>query len=202
MKEKFPKVFALLGVEEMECNEEGSFFNTGLLQALESKIDEMQSANAEAKAMADQLTADMEQLKADHAAALEEKENQISALEQEKADLNTQLEQLQNDSEGQKAQIEQLQADVDGAKASLETANATIAERDQALTERDQQIQDLNAEIDELKNDGGAEPQAGASPANNGAGVDEPKVEVGRYAYDNNLSYEENMRRKREFEKK
>ena len=202
MKEKFPKVFALLGVEEMECNEEGSFFNTGLLQALESKIDEMQSANAEAKAMAEQLTADMEQLKADHATALEEKENQISALEQEKADLNTQLEQLQNDFEGQKAQIEQLQADVDGAKASLETANATIAERDQALTERDQQIQDLNAEIDELKNDGGAEPQAGASPQNNGAGVDEPKVEVGRYAYDNNLSYEENMRRKREFEKK
>ena len=141
-------------------------------------------------------------LKADHAAALEEKENQISALEQEKADLTEKIINQEQDITAKEETIGNLQADLDGAKASLETANATIAERDQALTERDQQIQDLNAEIDELKNDGGAEPQAGASPANNGAGVDEPKVEVGRYAYDNNLSYEENMRRKREFEKK
>ena len=202
MKEKFPKVFALLGVEEMECNEEGSFFNAGLLQTLEGKIAEMQSANAEAKALAEQLTAEKQTMADEHAAALEEKQNQIAALEQEKADLNTQVETLQNDNEGLKAQVEQLQADVDGARASLTTAEQTIVERDATIAERDQQIKDLNAQIEELSQDPGAEPQAGASPKNNGESADQPQVAVGRYAYDNSLSYEENMRRKREFENK
>lgn len=202
MKEKFPKIFALLGVEEMECNEEGSFLNTGLLQTLEEQIAALQSANAEAKALAEQLTAEKQTMADEHAAALEEKQNQIAALEQEKADLNTQVETLQTDIEGLKAQVEQLQTDLNGARASLTTAEQTIVERDATIAERDQQIRDLNAQIEELSQDPGAEPQAGASPKNNGESADQPQVAVGRYAYDNSLSYEENMRRKREFENK
>lgn len=40
-----------------------------------------------------------------------------------------------------------------------------------------------------------------ASPANNGEGVEVPQVAIGtQYTYDNSLSYEENMKRKKEWE--
>ena len=212
MKEKFPQIFALLGVEAMECKEDGTFFNISLLETLESKIGEMQQANADAKALAEQLTnekneltAQVETLKTEHAqaietlkaehqtkvdelnATIEDKQNAIATLEQEKAD-------LQNDSEGKGSQIETLTADLNGAKESLTTAENTIAERDQ-------QISDLNAQIAELQNNPGAEPAAGAAPADNGQGAQAATVGVGRYVYDNSKSYDENMRLKTEFEK-
>ena len=205
MKEKFPKVFALLGVEEMECNEEGTFFNASLLETMEAKIGEMQQKNAEAKALADQLTAEKEDLtkqvadlnaqmetaKADHekaietlntehASAIEEKDNQISALEQEKTDLQT-------DVNAKAEQIENL-------NTQLETANNTLAERDQQIT-------DLNAQVEELTKSSGAEPQAGAAPQNNGDGVQQQEIGVNQYVFDKNLPYEENLRLQEEFEK-
>lgn len=203
MKEKFPKVFALLGVEEMECSEEGSFFNTGLLQTLEAKISEMQSANAEAKALVEQLTAEktamaeehtkaIETLKAEHAAALEEKQNAIAALEQEKADNDEKIVNLQNDNEGQKTQIENLNKELDGAKASLETAQ-------KSLEEKDQQISDLNAKVEDLTQEPGNEPAGAASPKNNGEGLQEQEVVVNQYVFDPALPYEENLRREAEF---
>lgn len=191
MKEKFPAIFALLGTEEVACNEEGSFLNADLLATLNGKIQAMQEENAQAKELAEQLTAknsEIEQLKTDHeaainqlntehATALEEKGNQISALEQEKAD-------LQSDMEGKASQIETLTADLNGAKESLTTAQNTIAERDQ-------QISDLNATIDEMKQDAGA--PGAASPANNGEGAEQAKVVVGCYVYNNDLTYEQNL---------
>lgn len=230
MKEKFPQIFALLAVEEMECKEDGTFFNTTLLESLEAKIGEMQQQNADAKALADQLTADkaaleqqltekdgemeqmkadhaaavenlnaehekaMEALKADHAGAIEEKQNAIAALEQEKADLTADQSAKAEQIETLNGQLTEKQTELDGAKASLETAQQTIAERDQ-------QVADLTAQVEELTKEPGKEPQAGAAPQNNGGGADAPKVAVGQYVYDNSLSYEENMRRKAEFEK-
>lgn len=85
-----------------------------------------------------------------------------------------------------------MQTELNGAKESLTTAQNTIAERDQ-------QISDLNATIDEMKQDAGA--PGAASPANNGEGAEAPQVAIGtQYTYDNSLSYEENMKRKKEWE--
>ena len=70
-----------------------------------------------------------------------------------------------------------------------------------ALAERDQQISDLNAQIAELQNNPGQEPQAGAAPANNGGGAEAAGVAIStQYVMDPNMSYEENMKAKKEWE--
>ncbi len=210
MKEQFPAVFALLGVEEMQVSEEGTFFNKDLLATLNANIEAMQKEKTDALALVETLTAEkneltakveeltaqaetketehakaIEDLNAAHATAIEEKDNQISALEQEKAD-------LQGEVNAKTENIEAMQTELNGAKESLTTAQNTIAERDQ-------QISDLNATIDEMKQDAGA--PGAASPANNGEGAEAPQVAIGtQYTYDNSLSYEENMKRKKEWE--
>lgn len=216
MKEKFPQVFALLGVEEMECNEEGSFLNASLLETLNGKIEAMQQESAQAKELAESLTKQVDELKAaheqaisdlnaehqqaiealntEHTAAIEERDNQISALEQEKADLQGDVNVKAEQIETLNGQLTEKQTALDGAQAALETAQQTLAERDQQIT-------DLNAQIEELSNDAGHEPAAGASPQNNGEGAEQATVAVtSAYVYDNSLSYEENMKRKKEFE--
>ena len=211
MKENYPAVFALLGVEEMQLSEEGTFFNKDLLATLNSAIEAKNKETADAKALTEQLTSEkneltaqietlnadhqkaIDELKAEHATAIEEKDNQISALEQEKADLaaaattkDEEIATLKADAEGKASQIEQLQADVDGARASLTTAEGTIAERDQ-------QISDLNAQIAELQHDPGQGAQAGAAPQNNGGGAEVPEMVIGSYVYNPDLSYEKNL---------
>lgn len=211
MKEKFPALFAALQVEEMQMQDGGAFMNEGLLATLNATIEAHQKEAADAKALAAQLTTEkaeieqkLETANSEHTAAIEalnqehaeaiaakdatidEKTNAIAALEEEKA-------QLQGDMEGQKAQIETLTAERDEAKASLETANGTIAERDQ-------QISDLNAQIEELTHEPGEGAQAG-SPANNGAGVEEAEVAIStQYVIDPSKTYEENMKAKKEWE--
>ena len=203
MKEQFPAVFALLGVEEMQVSEEGTFFNKDLLATLNANIEAMQKEKADALALVESLTAEkneltakveeltaqaetkeaehakaIEDLNAAHATSIEEKDNQISALEQEKAD-------LQGEVNAKAESIEAMQTELNGTKESLTTAENTIAERDQ-------QISDLNATIDEMKQDAGEGAQGG-SPANNGEGVESAKVVVGCYVYNNDLTYEQNL---------
>ena len=211
MKEKFPAVFALLGVEEMQVSEEGTFFNKDLLATLNANIEAMQKEKADALALVESLTAKkneltakveeltaqaetketehtkaIEDLNAAHATAIEEKDNQISALEQEKADLQTKVDE-------NATQMETLNTELKGAKESLTTAQNTIAERDQQIT-------DLNAQIEELSQESGAGAQGG-SPADNGAGAEQPEVAIStQYVIDPNLSYDENMKRKKEWE--
>jgi chromosome segregation ATPase len=195
----------------MQMSEDGAFLNMGLLETLNAAIEAKQKEASDAKALTDQLTnenatlsAQIEQLKADHAKAIdalkaehqtkvdelnatvEEKQNAIAALEQEKAD-------LQADVNAKAENIETLTTELNGAKAAVATAEQTIAERDQ-------QISDLNAQIAELENNPGDAPQAGAAPQTNGQGAQAPTVGVGQYVYDPNLSYKENMKRKDAFE--
>ena len=203
MKEQFPAVFALLGVEEMQVSEEGTFFNKDLLATLNANIEAAQKEKADALALVETLTAEkneltakveemtaqaetketehtkaIEDLNAAHATALEEKDNQISTLEQEKAD-------LQGEVNAKAENIEAMQTELNGAKESLTTAQNTIAERDQ-------QISDLNATIDEMKQEPGEGAQLNG-PASNGQGADAPKVVVSRYVYNNDLTYEQNL---------
>jgi len=218
MKEQFPAVFALLGVEEMQMQEGGAFMNEGLLATLNANIEAVQKEKADALALVESLTAEkneltakveeltaqaetkeaehakaIEDLNAAHATAIEEKDNQISALEQEKAD-------LQGEVNAKAESIEAMQTELNGAKESLTTAETTIAERDATLAERDQQITDLNAQIAELQNDPGTGAQAGAAPQNNGGGAEAPGVAVNQYVYDPNLSYEKNMEAKKKWD--
>ena len=218
MKENYPAVFALLGVEEMQLSEDGTFFNKDLLATLNSAIEAKNKETADAKALAEQLTSEkndltaqietlnadhqkaIDDMKAEHATAIEEKDNQISALEQEKADLaaaattkDEEIATLKADAEGKASQIEQLTTDLNGAKESLTTAEGTIAERDQTIS-------DLNAQIAELQHDPGQGAQAGAAPQNNGGGAEAPGVAVNQYVYDSSLSYEKNMEAKAKWE--
>ena len=196
MKEQFPAVFALLGVEEMQMQEGGAFMNEGLLATLNANIEAAQKEKADALALVETLTAEKNELTAKveeltaqaetkeaehakaiedintaHATAIEEKDNAIAALEQEKAD-------LQGEVNAKAESIEAMQTELNGAKESLTTAETTIAERDATLAERDQQITDLNAQIAELQNDPGTGAQAGAAPANNGGGAEAPRIAV------------------------
>ena len=223
MKENYPAVFALLGVEEMQMSEGGAFLNEGLLQTLNAAIEAKNQEIADAKKLADDLTAEKEQLMADHQKAIEdlnaqhaealatqtalveEKQNTIASLEQEKADLQAEITTKQAAVDGAQAAFEQKEADfkakedelaaaqkeLTGVKESLTTAEQTIAERDQQIT-------DLNAQLTELQNNPGDEPQAGAAPQNNGGGTEGPQLVVNQYVYDPALSYKEN----RELEKK
>ena len=192
MKEKFPAVFALLGVEEMQMQEGGAFMNEGLLAtlnaAIEAKNQELANAQALVQSLTQEkenltqqvndLTSQVETLNNSHTSALEEKDNMIATLEQEKADLQTKVDE-------NTTAMENLQTELNGAKESLTTAQNTLAERDQ-------QINDLNATIEDMKQDAGEGAQGG-SPANNGAGADAPKVVVGCYVYNPDLTYEQNM---------
>ena len=218
MKEQFPAVFALLGVEEMQVSEEGTFFNKDLLVTLNANIEAAQKEKADALALVESLTAEkneltakveeltaqaetkeaehakaIEDINAAHGAAIEEKDNAIAALEQEKAD-------LQGEVNAKAESIEAMQTELNGAKDSLTTAETTIAERNATLAERDQQITDLNAQIAELQNDPGTGAQAGAAPENNGGGAEAPGVAVNQYVYDRNLSFEKNMEAKKKWD--
>ena len=118
MKEKFPALFAALQVEEMQMQEGGAFMNEELLATLNAAIEAHQKGSADAKALADQLTA-------------------------EKAELEQKLETANSE---HTAAIETLTAERDEAKTSLETANGTIAERDQQISDLNAQIEELTHE--------------------------------------------------------
>jgi chromosome segregation ATPase len=165
--------------------------NEGLLATLNAAIEAKNQEFTNAKALADSLTQEKENLTQQvndltsqvetlnntHASAIEEKDNMIATLEQEKADLQTKVDE-------NATAMENLQTELNGAKESLTTAQNTLAERDQ-------QINDLNATIEDMKQDAGEGAQGG-SPANNGQGADAPKVVVGRYVFNNDLTYEQN----------
>ena len=205
MKEQFPAVFALLGVEEMQVSEEGTFFNKDLLATLNANIEAVQKEKADALALVESLAAEkndltakveeltaqaetkeaehtkaIEDLNAAHATVVEEKDNQISALEQEKAD-------LQGEVNAKAENIEAMQTELNGAKESLTTAEGTIAERDQTIADLTKQVEDLQAENQELS--GKPSPMGSAVvPGDNGTGG---APQAKKSPYRRGMSYEE-----------
>jgi hypothetical protein len=199
MKEKFPAVFALLGVEEMQMQDGGAFMNEGLLATLNAAIEAKNQELANAKALADSLTQEkenltqqvndltsqVETLNNSHTSAIEEKDNMIATLEQEKADLQTKVDE-------NATAMENLQTELNGAKESLTTAQNTLAERDQ-------QINDLNATIEDMKQDAGEGAQGG-SPASNGQGAEGLHQASAAPQWDPTLSATENKKRMEAYE--
>ena len=219
MKEKFPALFAALQVEEMQMQDGGAFMNEGLLANLNAAIEAKEQEAKDAKALADQLTAEkadmqsqldaktaeIETLKADHQKAIDtlNAEHQEALAEKDAAlesaakahgdivaakdaEIQTLTEQAGKQDEALKAkdaEIETLTTDLNGAKASLQTAEQTISERDQ-------QISDLTAQVDELKQEPGAEPQAGAQKTN-GGGAEPAGVAVSTPVAERTMTYAE-----------
>ena len=212
MKEQFPAVFALLGVEEMQMQEGGAFVNTELLATLNANIEAAQKEAADAKALAESLTAEkneltakveeltaqaetkeaehakaIEDLNATHATAIEEKDKAIAAM--------------QSDMEGKTKEIDALKSDIESKQIAIDGAKESLTKAEGIIAERDQQISDLNAQIAELQNNPGEGAQAGAAPQNNGSGAEAQGVAISsQYVYDSTKSYEENMKVKKEWE--
>lgn len=133
------------------------------LQNAQAEIDKMQETLHNAEQM------------------VEEKNNAIAALEQEKADLNDKL-------TGSQSQIEQLQADVDAARKGVEEANAKIADKDARIDQLVKQVEDLKAEVKALSNEEKPLNDGAAGvPAGNGTG-DAPKQ---KKRITSDMSYEE-----------
>lgn len=220
MKENYPAVFALLGVEEMQMQEGGAFMNEGLLATLNAAIEAKNQEIADAKALADQLTAqkaeleqklnDMESankaeldslnaahqqaidnLNAEHKAEIEAKDAKITEQEQDITAKEETIGNLQNDLNAKQTEMDANASKLLESEEALNNANATIAERDQQIT-------DLNAQIEQLQNEPGHQPAAGAAPDKNGGAAEGPQLVVDQYVYDPALSYKEN----RELEEK
>ena len=216
MKEKFPTLYAALKVEEMQMSEDGAFLNMGLLETLNAFIEAKNQEIADAKKLADDLTAEkdnltaqietiktenaqaVENLNAEHQKAIDDLNAKIADQEQDITAKEDTIGNLQNDLNAKQAEVDkktnalaEKETELNGVKESLTTAEQTLAERDQQIT-------DLNAQLTELQNNPGAEPQAGDAPQNNGGGTEGPQLVVNQYVYDPALSYKEN----RELEKK
>lgn len=211
MKEKFPEIAALVNVDEMVLAEDGTHFDMGRLEELNSNIEALQKEKADAQALVESLTAEkndlttkveeltaqaetketehaqaIEDLKAEHATEIINKDNLVSALEQEKVDLQAKVDE-------NTTSMEAMQTELNGVKESLTTAQNTIAERDQ-------QISDLNAQVAELQNNPGEGAQAGAAPVTNGIGAEATDIVVSTYVYDHSKSYKKNMEAKKAWE--
>ena len=216
MKENYPAVFALLGVEEMQMQEGGAFMNEGLLATLNAAIEAKNQEIADAKALADQLTAqkaeleqklnDMESankaeldslnaahqqaidnLNAEHKAEIEAKDAKITEQEQDITAKEETIGNLQNDLNAKQTEMDANASKLLESEEALNNANATIAERDQTIT-------DLNAQIEQLQNEPGHQPEAGTAPDKNGGAAEGPQLVVNQYVYDPNLSYDENRK--------
>lgn len=151
MKEKFPALFAALQVEEMQMQEGGAFMNEGLLATLNTAIEESQKAVADAKALAEQLTAEKAELEqkletanSEHTAAIavlntehteaiavqtalvEEKQKIIAEKEQVIADLNATIDEMKQDA-GEGAQAGSPASNGTGAEAQVVVISSQYA---------------------------------------------------------------------------
>lgn len=166
MDKKYLTVAQLCGVDELGVSEEGTFLNDALVDELNKNVAGLREQIAN-------LTKERDDLKA----------NQKSL-----ADLQTLLDEVNK-------QLEQVKTEKSGVDEQLAQANKTIEERDATIAENVQGIKDLKAQVAELTTKPNKEPEAGASPANNGGGVEQPHMAASIPAYDPNLSPKENRKR-------
>jgi len=163
MKENYPAVFALLGVEEMQLSEEGTFFNKDLLATLNSAIEAKNKETADAKALAEQLTsekneltAQIETLNADHQKAIDDlKAEHAQAVETLNADHQKAIDDLKaehataiEEKDNQISALEQEKADL---TAAATTKDETIANLQSDMEGKASQIEQLTADLNGAK---------------------------------------------------
>jgi protease-4 len=163
MKENYPAVFALLGVEEMQLSEEGTFFNKDLLATLNSAIEAKNKETADAKALAEQLTsekneltAQIETLNADHQKAIDDlKAEHAQAVETLNADHQKAIDDLKaehataiEEKDNQISALEQEKADLTAAATTKDEEIATLKADAEGKAS---QIEQLNADLNGAK---------------------------------------------------
>jgi protease-4 len=166
MKENYPAVFALLGVEEMQLSEEGTFFNKDLLATLNSAIEAKNKETADAKALAEQLTsekneltAQIETLNADHQKAIDDlKAEHAQAVETLNADHQKAIDDLNaehataiEEKDNQISALEQEKADLAAAATTKDEEIATLkADAEGKASQIEQLTTDLNGAKESL----------------------------------------------------
>lgn len=166
MKENYPAVFALLGVEEMQLSEEGTFFNKDLLATLNSAIEAKNKETADAKALAEQLTSEkneltakVESLNADHQKAIDDLEAEhAQAVETLNADHQKAIDDLKaehataiEEKDNQISALEQEKADLTAAATTKDEEIATLkADAEGKASQIEQLTTDLNGAKESL----------------------------------------------------
>lgn len=191
----YPLTQAVLGVEELVVNEEGTFINAALLDTMEQNLQTAETAKAEAA----QKLADAEKALADAQAHAKEIEEQLATAQADKESADKALADAQ---EAHSKEIAELNANLDKvngehteaiAKKDEEIASLTSAKAEadeaikgaqEALATAEQTIADKDAQIAELSNDPGNEPAQGAAPQNNGEGAKVPEMKSGIPQFD------------------
>jgi len=164
MKEKFPALFAALQVEEMQMQDGGAFMNEGLLATLNEKIEAMQKAEADAKALAESLTAEkndltakVETLTADieaknlEVATLTENagkaDEQLKAKDEEIATLKADAEQAATDMTAKDEEIAKLQGDMECKQKDLDEKAAALKAKETELTAAKEELEGAKASL-------------------------------------------------------
>lgn len=182
MDKKYQTIAALCGVQELHATEEGVFLNAPLVDNMIANLQQARDAQQTQVSV--------------------ETEKGQKALDDQKAEYEKQLADLQAKLDGKENDIKALQAKIDEQAKTIENHAAELKQKDGIIAERDQSIEDLQAQVAKLTAAPGAEPEAGASPANNGAGVHEEGFTCDAPQYDCNLSPVENKKRFDEYEAK
>jgi len=144
MKEKFPTLFAALGVEEMQMQDGGAFMNEGLLATLNEKIEAMQKAEADAKALAESLTAE----KNDLTAKVEELTADIEAKNLEIGTLTDNAGKADEQLKAKDEEIATLKADAELKQTALATLEREKADMTAAAAEKDETIANLQSDVE------------------------------------------------------
>ena len=164
MKENYPALFAALGVEEMQMQDGGAFMNEGLLATLNEKIEAMQKAEADAKALAESLTAEkndltakVETLTADiEAKNLEigtltenagKADEQMKAKDEEIATLKADAEKAATDMIAKDDEIAKLQGEIEFKQKDLDEKAAALEAKETELTAAKEELEGAKASL-------------------------------------------------------
>lgn len=200
----YEQIAAALNLESIEHTQDGVMLNTPLADQLEAHLQGHADAlSAKDKALADAL-AQKDQEIADLKAAQEKALTDLTeAKDKEIADLNAAHQQAMTEAETKHGEaVAQLNQTISEKETALTEANTNLTKANEELATANAQITDLTAKVEELNQQAPAV-QAGAQPADNGQqGPQTAQIVTNVYQWDNNLSVEENMKRKAEFEKR
>ena len=144
MKENYPALFAALGVEEMQMQDGGAFMNEGLLATLNEKIEAMQKAEADAKALAESLTAE----KNDLTAKVDELNADIEAKNLEVATLTENAGKADEQMKAKDEEIAKLKADAENKQTAIAALEQEKADMTAAAAEKDDTIANLQSDVE------------------------------------------------------
>ena len=182
MDKKYVTIASLCGVQELHASDEGVFLNTPLIENLNANMEQNR--------------------KAYEAKIAKAKQDGANALETQKKDFEAKLAELQKQLDEKTASMTDLQSKYDAQAKVIEGHAAELKAKDAVIAERDQTIADKSAQIQKLTSEPGEEPEAGASPSDNGTGVQDEAFTCDVPKYDESLSPEENKRRLDEYYQK